>query len=69
MYCIGPGNIKLFVAILRLVNGLGVLWDVEPAPYATVSLGVSSLRHEDDATATQMVKRADDALYHAKNSG
>ncbi|MEA2091288.1 MAG: diguanylate cyclase, partial [Campylobacterota bacterium] len=35
----------------------------------TASIGVSQINHEKDKSIEDMIKRADDALYEAKNSG
>jgi len=62
---------KSFAETLRTgIEGLAIdRDDLENWKYLTISLGVSSIKPEQDDTAQKLLNAADQALYQAKQSG
>ena len=62
---------KSFAETLRIgIEGLAIdRDDLENWKYLTISLGVSSIKPDQDDTAQKLLNAADQALYQAKQSG
>lgn len=62
------GGVKFAESVRKLIEGRPFSFEGQ-AFSVTVSVGVAQVDHEPDATAHELVARADENLYEAKRSG
>jgi diguanylate cyclase (GGDEF)-like protein len=62
------GAIAVAERVLQRVRGLAIPTDDDKAIHCSVSIGIAEF-HRDDATANDLIRRADERLYLSKRQG
>jgi diguanylate cyclase (GGDEF)-like protein len=64
------GAMKVAERIRQAIEAMQIRHDTSPAStVVTISLGVSTMKNNDVVSYEELIKRADEALYHAKRCG